>query len=107
VGKELRSRIRALLRGAEHAEIPQVRVGQRALPADGYTVAGFVDATARHYTIATHSGMTLCLHLADLAISEIVEGHEQPELAQFRPERFTTSHFDTSGLVAARRPGQQ
>ncbi|GAA4667692.1 FAD-dependent oxidoreductase [Amycolatopsis dongchuanensis] len=107
VRDELRARLRTLLRGAEHAEVAEVRVGQRALPADGHTVAGFVDTAARHYTIATHSGMTLCLHLADLAIAEVLAGREQAELAGFRPQRFTAGTADPNRLVAARRPGQQ
>lgn len=106
VRQGLEARLREVLHGAAHARVREVRVGRRALPADGYTAAGFVDPHRRHYTIATHSGMTLCLHLADLAVSEILDGTEAAELSPFRPDRLATTPAAASPHPA-RRPGEQ
>ena len=106
VRSELEDRLCAVLDGAEHARVREVRVGQRALPADGYTAAGFVDASRRHYTIATHSGMTLCLHLADLAVTEILDGTDDPALLPFRPARLAAIPA-APAPPPARHPGEQ
>lgn len=106
VAAELESRLRTALRGAEHARVREVRVGQRAMPADGLTAAGFVDATRTHYVIATHSGVTLCLHLAHLATTELLDQSEEPTLTDFRPQRLSVP-IDPSRVPAPRRPGQQ
>lgn len=101
---DLETRLHKVLRGAEATRVREVRLGQRAMPADGLTAAGFVSDT--HYVIATHSGVTLCLHLADLATSELLTSSEQSTLTPFRPQRLETP-VDSSQLRAARRPGQQ
>ena len=85
---EFVSRARDVLGGAP-VEIEAIRVGQRAIPADGLTVAGHLDESERLYVIATHSGVTLALHLADLAAEEIVGGRRAEALAPFRPQRFS------------------
>lgn len=105
VRSELEARLRTVLDGADHARVREVRVGRRALPADGYTAAGFVDPSGRHYTIATHSGMTLCLHLADLAVTEILTATEDPTLSPYRPGRLATTAAPAP--LPARHPGEQ
>jgi glycine/D-amino acid oxidase-like deaminating enzyme len=65
-----------------------MRVGQRALPADGLTVAGPAGAAGRIYVVATHSGVTLAPLLGRLAADEIAAGELRDELAAFRPQRF-------------------
>ena len=82
-------RLGRLLRGAEGVELEAIRVGQRALPADGLTVAGHVGESGRVYVIATHSGVTLAPLLGRLAADEIVHAARQDVLAPFRPQRFT------------------
>jgi glycine/D-amino acid oxidase-like deaminating enzyme len=81
-------RLSQVLRGAEQAELEAIRVGQRAIPADGITVAGYVNDARRLYVIATHSGVTLAPLLAHLAANEIVHDTQEDLLAPFRPQRF-------------------
>ncbi|MEW2457240.1 NAD(P)/FAD-dependent oxidoreductase [Streptomyces albus] len=105
--RELISRLRGLLAGTEGARLDSLRVGQRAMPADGLTVAGF-GADGSVYTIATHSGITLGPLLGRLAAEEIVRGKESALLAAFRPDRFTgVDKSDLAPLTPARFAGQQ
>jgi len=106
IATELETRLHAVLRGADHARVREVRVGRRSMPADGLTAAGYVDDAHRHYVIATHSGITLCLHLADLATAELLDDSAQPTLTDFRPQRLSAP-LAPSKLPAPRRPGQQ
>ncbi|TMR88430.1 NAD(P)/FAD-dependent oxidoreductase [Nonomuraea basaltis] len=94
-----------VLRATDGAAVERAVVGQRAMPGDGRTVAGFADAERRVYTVATHSGVTLAPLLMGEVAGEVF-GEESPLLAPFRPGRFTDG---TAGPapVPARRPGQQ
>lgn len=83
--------------------VERVRIGQRAIPADGRTVAGFVGT--RHYVVATHSGVTLAPLLADLVAGEVL-GTESALLDPFRPDRFTNG-TPYPAPRRARRPGEQ
>jgi glycine/D-amino acid oxidase-like deaminating enzyme len=80
---------------ASGVELEAVRVGQRAIPGDGLTVAGHVDERERLYAVVTHSGVTLAPVLARLAAEEVVGGVRADVLEPFRPQRF-----------AAETPGQ-
>lgn len=104
--RTLCARLTDLVAGTEGVRLESLRVGQRALPADGLTVAGF--ATERIYAIATHSGMTLGPLLGRIAAEEIVGGREDPLLADFRPGRFTgVDRTALTPLRPARFAGQQ
>jgi len=85
--REFVRRLSAVLRGGERTELEAIRVGQRALPEDGLTVAGHVDEGGRLYVIATHSGVTLAPLLARLAADEIVHDTRENILTPFRPQR--------------------
>ncbi|MEV0390227.1 FAD-binding oxidoreductase [Nonomuraea sp. NPDC050643] len=102
---EIMTLLPGVLRGTEGATVERAVVGQRAMPGDGLTVAGFSDADRRVYTVATHSGVTLAPLLLEEVGGELF-GEESSLLAPFRPSRFT----DGSARPApapARRPGQQ
>ncbi|MBA0128212.1 FAD-binding oxidoreductase [Haloechinothrix sp. YIM 98757] len=100
-------RLGEVLAGGEFATIEALRVGRRALPADGLTVAGFADGeTRRFYVIATHSGITLAPLLARLAAGEVLDEQASPLLASFRPDRFRHA-AGTGPVTPARRPGEQ
>jgi glycine/D-amino acid oxidase-like deaminating enzyme len=88
VAEALRARLAGVMTGGELAEIDGVRVGQRVLPADGHTVAGFLDEDHHLYVVATHSGITLAPLLGRLVTAEILDEKPQPLLAPFRPGRF-------------------
>lgn len=105
--QELCTRLRNLLEGTEGAHLESLRVGQRALPGDGLTVAGF-DGGGTVYALATHSGITLGPLLGRLAAEEIITDRERPELGMFRPTRFEGVDRDTlPAPVPARFAGQQ
>ncbi|TQN31186.1 glycine/D-amino acid oxidase-like deaminating enzyme [Haloactinospora alba] len=106
IAAEFRERLAAVLTGGEHTRVTDVRVGQRALPADGLTVCGFVDDHQRLYTVVTHSGVTLAPALAPMVAGEVLAGTPAAELAGFRPARFGSG--TTAGAPGrARVPGEQ
>jgi glycine/D-amino acid oxidase-like deaminating enzyme len=88
IAQEFVFRLSQVVRGAEGVELEAIRVGQRALPADGLTVAGHLDESGRLYVVATHSGVTLGPLLGRLAATEIISGSREDVLAPFRPQRF-------------------
>ncbi|MFF4829698.1 NAD(P)/FAD-dependent oxidoreductase [Streptomyces sp. NPDC001312] len=103
---ELCRRLTDLLAGTEGARLESLRVGQRALPADGLTVAGFLGDSARIYTLATHSGITLGPLLGRLAAQELLTGEPDDLLADFRPGRLI-GRTRLPALQPARFAGQQ
>ncbi|MBF8189481.1 FAD-binding oxidoreductase [Nonomuraea sp. K274] len=102
---EIMGLLPGVLRATEGAAVERAVVGQRAMPGDGLTVAGFTGADRRVYTVATHSGVTLAPLLMGEVAGEVF-GEESPLLTPFRPARFADG---TAGPapVPARRPGQQ
>ncbi|WP_345436171.1 FAD-binding oxidoreductase [Actinoallomurus vinaceus] len=88
VGAEMLARLPEALTATDGARVERTRVGQRAMPADRLTVAGFTDPEARVYTVVTHSGITLAPLLGDLVAGEVY-GKESALLRPFRPARFT------------------
>jgi glycine/D-amino acid oxidase-like deaminating enzyme len=102
-GKELLGRLAQVLRCTADADMATVRVGQRALPGDGLTVAGFTDSDAWFYVVSTHSGITLAPMLRRLVAGEVF-GEESGLLTGFRPGRFGTG---PAAAAPARLPGEQ
>jgi glycine/D-amino acid oxidase-like deaminating enzyme len=91
IGMEILTRARATMAGFESARLAEIRVGYRSVPADRVTVAGWAPSLENFYVVATHSGYTLALHLGELVAREVVDGAEEPTLAEFRLERFARS----------------
>lgn len=104
--RQLCGRLTGLLAGTGGARVESLRVGQRAIPADGLTVAGFLGDSGRIYTIATHSGITLGPLLGRLAAQELLTGNLEDALADFRPQRLI-GRTGLPPLEPARFPGQQ
>lgn len=104
--QQLCERLTELLGNTEGAHLVSLRVGQRAMPADGLTVAGFLGDGGRIYALATHSGITLGPLLGKLAAQELTTGHPAEALAAFRPERLI-GRSDLPPLKPARLAGQQ
>lgn len=88
VPNELLARARRLYPALERATTQTVSLGTRVLPDDGLTIADWIDGTGRIYVIATHSGVTLSAHLADVVSKEIVDGKRHGSLKPFGLERF-------------------
>jgi glycine/D-amino acid oxidase-like deaminating enzyme len=72
------------------SEVLDLRLGMRALSADGMTIAGAPSNTANAYVLTTHSGFTLAPLLGELAAAEICRGEDEEALAPYRPARFDT-----------------
>lgn len=104
LARTLAHRLADVIAVGEPPSLEKVEVGQRSMPADGRTVAGFTGPDARFYVVATHSGITLAPLLGDLVAGEI-HGHESTELADFRPGRFATG--TPTAPAPPRRPGEQ
>lgn len=85
-----RQRAAARVPGLEHAEVLDVRLGMRALSADGLTIAGTPAGTSNAYLLTTHSGFTLAPLLAGLAALEVCRDEDQGTLAPYRPTRFAS-----------------
>ncbi|MCG5217871.1 FAD-binding oxidoreductase [Streptosporangium sp. KLBMP 9127] len=102
---QIMGRLPGVLRATEGAAVERAVVGQRAMPGDGLTVAGFADPGSRVYVVATHSGVTLAPLLMEEVAREVY-GEKSPLLSTFRPGRFADG---TAGPAPtpARRPGQQ
>ncbi len=103
---DLCDRLSTLLAGTAGIRLEALRVGQRAMPADGLTVAGFLGDSEKIYVLATHSGITLGPLLGRLAAHELRTGTPAERLTGFRPERL----IGRSGLPEiepARFAGQQ
>ncbi len=106
IGRELRRRLSALLPPGTAPGLGSLMVGQRALPADGLTVAGRLPDHPWLAVVATHSGVTLAPLLGELLAEELTDDVRSPLLADFRPDRFVGSAAPTP-LAAPRSPGQQ
>lgn len=105
LGEVFLKRLRSLLVNTEGARIDEIVVGQRAMPEDGRTIAGFVPQAPWLYVVATHSGLTLAPFLGE-AVAEEIFGQRQNMLEAFRVERFFTGK--TYGRpYAPRKPGEQ
>lgn len=84
---EFLRRLRAVLPDAAGAQIEEIVVGQRVMPADGKTIASPVPGVPWMYAVATHSGVTLAPFLGRAVAAEVL-GHAEPLLEDFRLERF-------------------
>lgn len=107
IARQLAERLTHVLRREERPVLEAVRVGQRALPADGLTIAGYADDSARLYILATHSGVTLAPLLGSLAATEVIRNAPADLLAPFRPGRPLGKTGNIDQLPPARLPGEQ
>jgi glycine/D-amino acid oxidase-like deaminating enzyme len=107
IARQLAERLAQLLPRVDRPALEQVRVGQRALPADGLTVAGYAGDGGRLYILATHSGVTLSPLLGRLAASEVLNDAADDMLAPFRPGRLLGQAGNQEQLRPARLPGEQ
>ncbi|MGW8378259.1 FAD-dependent oxidoreductase [Streptomyces sp. ODS28] len=108
LAKDLLGRLADLLHGTEGAWLESLRVGQRALPADGLTVAGRLRPGLPVYTVATHSGITLGPLLGRLVAEDVLTGDRDLLLEGFAPSRLTSTRAeDHAPLERARFAGQQ
>jgi len=77
-----------LLPGMRGVAPEAVRIGTRAIPADGFSAVGPVPGVTGYYLVVTHSGITLAPALGSMVADEILRDREDARLAPFRPGRF-------------------
>jgi glycine/D-amino acid oxidase-like deaminating enzyme len=88
VPSELLHRARQLFPSLDRVSVETVTLGTRVLPTDGVTIADWIASDARLYAIATHSGVTLAAHLAEVVTDEILTGNRHSSLQPFGLSRF-------------------
>jgi glycine/D-amino acid oxidase-like deaminating enzyme len=93
-----------LLPGLHGTGIEAVRIGQRAIPADGYPVAGYAPGVQGLYVICTHGGIRLGPLLGRLAAREIVTGTRDERLTPFTPDRLTPALGNGGGRPSRSAP---
>ena len=97
-------RLREVVRNAESADVRRLVVGQRVMPADGYSLIGRAPGADWLYVVATHSGVTLAPLLGERVAAELY-GDDEPLFADFRLDRFLAGAAVTPPVP--RRPGEQ
>lgn len=88
-GEELVRRIRKALKCDEPLVLKRTTTGLRPMPEDGLPIVGRLPDVAGVYVAVTHSGVTLCPAVGDLAAREIIDGERDSLLGPFGPERFS------------------
>ena len=84
---ELLGGMRALITGAERAELDFHTLGIRPTPADGFPAVGRPQGRAGLYLAVTHSGVTLAAVLGRMVAEELLEGRRDPLLGPYTPDR--------------------
>jgi glycine/D-amino acid oxidase-like deaminating enzyme len=79
-----------------------VTLGTRVLPNDGLTIADWVDDRQTVYAVATHSGVTLSAHLADVISNEVLTGQRHESLTAFGLDRFGSQMPSSPAASSAR-----
>ena len=94
---EMLKRARRTVRGLDQARVVTYQVCVRPMPADGQSIVGRLPGAERVYVAVTHSGVTLAAHLSRLITAELTAGTDVPELAPYRPGRFTAAATRSAG----------
>jgi glycine/D-amino acid oxidase-like deaminating enzyme len=68
-----------------------VRLGTRAIPADGLPVVGPIPGIDGYYVAIMHSGVTLAPAIGSMVAAELLDERPEAALAAFRPDRFVSS----------------
>jgi len=84
---ELLQRARRTVRGLDDARVTGFQVCPRPMPVDGQSIVG--PMAEGLYAAVTHSGVTLAAHLASLITADLTTATPPPELAPYRPTRFS------------------
>jgi glycine/D-amino acid oxidase-like deaminating enzyme len=85
--QEMLRRAAAVLPGMGQVAAEAVRIGIRAIPADGLSAVGAMPGIDGYYVVVTHSGVTLSPFLARAVAVEIVNDAREEQLEPFRPGR--------------------
>lgn len=78
--------------------VEAVRLGIRAVPADGFPIVGFDPSVGNLYHVVTHSGITLAARLA-LLVTEELSGGDAAPLEGLRPPAPGITRWSGSGAA--------
>ena len=87
IAAALFARVRRALKGTDALELDFHTLGFRPTPADGFPLAGPVEALPGLTLAVMHSGVTLAPAIARFLVAEIAGGAPEPLLAPYRPAR--------------------
>jgi D-hydroxyproline dehydrogenase subunit beta len=86
---ELLRRACGTVHGLDDAQVVEIQVCARPMPADGQSIVGRLPGTPGLYVAVTHSGVTLAAHLSRLIAVELTTGTPPAPLSPYNPARFT------------------
>ncbi|MER6523917.1 FAD-dependent oxidoreductase [Streptomyces sp. NPDC001508] len=86
----LLDRARMLYPALGNAMTETVTLGTRVLPNDGVTISDWITERSSVYAVATHSGVTLAAHLAEVVSEEVLTGQRHESLRPFGLTRFAS-----------------
>lgn len=78
------------------AKADEVKLGIRAIPADGLPVIGPISDIDGYYVAITHSGVTLAPAIGAMVASELLEKGPEAAIAKFRPDRLLSAEIAQS-----------
>jgi glycine/D-amino acid oxidase-like deaminating enzyme len=99
--QEMLRRAATVLPGMGQVAAEAVRIGIRAIPADGLSAVGPMPGLDGYYVVVTHSGVTLSPFLARAVAAEIANDVREARLEPFRPGRLLAAF--NSAVAAGER----
>jgi glycine/D-amino acid oxidase-like deaminating enzyme len=99
--------VKPWVRGFGDNEVETVRVGVRPIPGDGLPIVGRIPQMPNLSIAVMHSGISLSGLTGNLLASEIVSGHDDPDLVHYRPQRFLDGAAQLRDEFAPWGPGDQ
>jgi len=83
----------------------EVKLGIRAIPADGLPATGPVRGVDGYYVAVMHSGITLAPAIGTMVAAELLGAHREAALAEFRPDRLERAGKASSHISPSARLG--
>jgi glycine/D-amino acid oxidase-like deaminating enzyme len=83
----------------------EVKLGIRAIPADGLPATGPVRGVDGYYVAVMHSGITLAPAIGTMVAAELLGAHREAALAEFRPDRLERARKASSHISPSARLG--
>ena len=94
-------RLAERLPGVRGLAIEKISTGTRPVPADGMPIVGITDQFSNLHLAVMHSGITLAPIMGKLIAREIITGHSENSLEDFRLARFNQSDNSLDHLTVA------